>query len=111
MNFRKISHFGPFLAKNTGQNFVKNVFFNDNFLKNTPNGTKLHQNERIDEFYINDEHINGFDVYILSRGQSKPQNIAKNGTKWSKTPKSAQIDQKSALFRLSHARKWVYIHV
>ena len=75
-----------------------------------PNGTKLHQNGHIDEFYINDEHIHGFDVYILSRGQSKPQNIAKNGTKWSKTSKKAKIDQKSALFQLSHAPKWVYIH-
>ena len=53
---------------------------------------------------MKDEHINGFGVYILGRGQSKPQNIAKNGTKWSKTPKSAKIDQKSTLFQLSHAQ-------
>ena len=33
LNFRKFSHFGPLLAKNRGQHFVKNVFFNPSSTK------------------------------------------------------------------------------
>ena len=59
---------------------------------------KRHQNERIDEFYINDEYINGSDVYILSRRQSKPKNITKNGTKWSKHQKVPKFTKNQHYF-------------